>query len=466
MKYPNSVSRGGGAAARSAAPASAPRPLPRRPQGPQPRRKPGRPVPKTPRRPPAYRPSAPKVGTPPITRPPSPSRIPRIERGLKGLGKGMPPWYGPAAIFAGAASTLIALQLQSELEGVGILASCSADRRFNLTSTPGSVYCGPTKFEGVPSGPVRSIVRPVGRNISYARFEFDAWRLNADPTSEMWPDRFVFRARQDSPQVPRAGDIEALAKYATINDIPGVKFRPASKTAFPQVRPEFSTWQYALAPWLVPPTGKPSIWEAPAIKPGYVPARPPQISPEAPAVGPQPQPVPKPDPVTRPVDNSETVIKPDGSVANLPRSNAKPHRAKRGEKESKVRMGRAMSAVWNSIGGVTEAMDFGHILYEALPKHVKVAVYKKLGRQPKPHEKYIEAYRHLDKIDIPTVLNEYVKNEIEDRIWAAGGEAAKKHNQNYNRPIGIEAGGGLTGGGEYIGVSSEPPAWWPPFLPW
>lgn len=153
-----------------------------------------------------------------------------------------------------------------------------------------------------------------------------------------------------------------------------------------------------------------------------------------------------------------------------PNQNQQYHRARRPPprvKESKVRMSRGMAFMWYGIGQFTEYIDTVNVLYEALPKSVKRDLYQQYGRQPNPAERARIVYERLNEIDVPKAITSYVREQMEDRIYAAGGRQAGQAARDANRPIGYEAGGSLTGGGEYVeGISDTRPDWWPDWLPW
>lgn len=209
------------------------------------------------------------------------------------------------------------------------------------------------------------------------------------------------------------------------------------------------------------PVGSPAPWTPPLNFP-----RPDPWSPESPSRGPrpyetpapQPKPVPKPEPLPEPVPNPAprpNVVQnpfpnaPLDSWLPAPRPNGrpqaqpKPRPPAKHEKEAKARMGRVAGAIWGAFGPITETVDFVDVLYEALPRNLKRAEYKKRGRQPNPIERAELIYKNINQIDVGKALTGYVQNEIEDYVIGQFGKKLGEASRKDNRPIGYGAGWAL-----------------------
>ena len=278
-------------------------------------------------------------------------------------------------------------------------------------------------------------------------------------------------------------------------DTPGF---PGPNTLYPQPGPfkepgrtaplpddNWAPWQHGRAPWAIrpgfvsfnptpAPIWRPFPYEAP-------------LSPEMPQVGPAP--VPKPKPETTPVPEIVeelfpeipfVPVQPVGQIAfgpsrghasrTNPRNSPRSRPPGRGVREKKARVGRVFGFLWNAVSPVTEGIEFIETMYECLPKYFKVNAFRANGgKQPTPNEKVALIYQHIDHLDIACALNNYVKNQLTDMIYAFGSDKMRDANRKDNRPIGYEAGGGLTGGGvvpELAPGSVSRPDWLPDFMPW
>lgn len=264
------------------------------------------------------------------------------------------------------------------------------------------------------------------------------------------------------------------------NPVPGPFAAPGSSATKPMddplPEPGNAPWEFSIVPTWV----KPGNVTATKPQPVYNPQpRPEWPSPEFPDVGPQPEPKtePKPDPKTDPEPTVIIDISPGTTttpgVIDPPGKPDKPvRRPPRGTKERKARVGALFGIIWRGIGTVTEGLDFLNNLYEALDWKLKRDWYNQHGRQPTPQEKLQIIYKNINNLDIVKALQNYTKDQIEDMIYAAGGKKAAEANTLLNRPIGIEAGGGLTGGGGPIefadgGFPDTAPDWFPTdWVPW
>lgn len=199
--------------------------------------------------------------------------------------------------------------------------------------------------------------------------------------------------------------------------------------------------------------------------------RPEPWSPEAPDVGPRPAPRPRPNesPAYEPVPDEVPRDLPEfrwepqpithvrGSTYGKHWSRVRPEekRARRppkGTRERKARWKPWMGYLWQAFGQVTEGVDTVKYSYECLPKRLKVDLYKQLGRQPSVQEKAMAVYRNVNSLDVGCMITSYISEKIEDRLYSLGSDQIAKANRDLNRPIGFEAGGGLTGNRPYVSI--------------
>lgn len=494
MGYPNSITRGL-AAPLSPVP-SVPKPRPD-PTPSRPRRKPGRPAPERPRRPPApaprpspQRPSptVPKP-LPPIpaepdynpANPGKPGRKPDADPGLP-YGRKKPPFgrprlpgvlrrFGPAAALAAAAGDFFFQEPRLILgpdadEWDDVYQGCMRAGGMapyvltyqNVCLTRQYISEPPI---GVMGGDGPHLVYWPGTNIFAwlwrryysilgnveepvegtftADFEFAAykeWRTNATPGD--W-----------NPPVP---DNPPLAH---------VVVTPVLPLPLPTLRP----WQQSHYPHLLPVNAPDAVPQSPPVTNPI--QRPEPWSPEAPDVGPRPQPKPQPEPVVEPVPVEIPTVVPEidwlpNPIVNghvfqkgLPRPLARPHRARKppkGTKERKARLSPWLRYLWNSFSPITEAIDLIDVMYECLPKDIKISAYKSRGRQPNPKERLELIYQHINDLDVACALLGFVENQIEDMLYSIGSGQIAEANRKDNRPIGYEAGGGLNGNRPYVGI--------------
>lgn len=444
MKYPRSVQiRLVGGTARSVPmPKDEPTTFPRREPA---RRKPGRKVPVHPRRPrvpgPTRAPGSP--GSPPPPRNPLADKAKKMAKGMIRLGVGQ--LYG--GIFQSAWETLQVFNKPAQDPGVLGWERSEFQCRMDYNGfAKGPSYCGGQTADG--SNP------PVTANVGLrsTTYTMKAFVLGAFPTA-INKDAFSFELKQ---RFTNPSNSQAPYSNTYVYNTYGKPLLPSKRIA-PAVREDYFA---GIFPALIPILG-------PGVMPIAWPLNVPR--PETPfgwhQVGPKP--APKPQTVNPVKPGTTTVLVPGTKPVTRPNSSALPRPPGKHTKETKVRMGAAMTAVWHGIGTLTEVGDFATVLYENLPKKLKVGFYEKHGRQPKPHEKLLWSYFNLNQLDIGGALHDYIANEIEDRLYALGGKQMGKANRKWNRPIGFEAGGTLTGGGEYIPTTSTlKPDWWPSILPW
>lgn len=236
----------------------------------------------------------------------------------------------------------------------------------------------------------------------------------------------------------------------------------------PLVHPLEIPWQYGAFPDAMP------IHFVPAATPQAPPLIRPRLdpwSPQAPDVGPrldpnehevrEPEIVPVPPelPLLLPELRFQPAYVPTHTVyqRGLPRVEVRPRqlprRARRGEKEAKMRMNPLARFLWNSFSPITETIDLVEVMYECLPKKTKVAGFQARGKQPRPDEKALIVYQNINALDLSCAVTNFIKEQAEDMIYALGSGKLKEANQKDLRPIGYEAGGGLTGGGPFVGIS-------------
>lgn len=234
-------------------------------------------------------------------------------------------------------------------------------------------------------------------------------------------------------------------------------------------------------PWTVParpePVKNPRPDPEPEIDPGGWPGLPDSWPPPKVDPGVKPDIIPVPDglgdvfpdipfePVLRPTHQTWPRGKPQQEV----RARRNPRKPRKGEKEApKTMMGSTMGFLWNAVAKITEANDMVNVAYECLPWRVKVAEYQKRGRQPNPAEKLQIIYRNINSFDPACMITGVIKEGLEDMIYATGGKKLGEAARKDKRPIGYEAGGGLSSNRPHnpIGELREAPSWWPEIVPW
>lgn len=252
---------------------------------------------------------------------------------------------------------------------------------------------------------------------------------------------------------------------------------PASQKPVPLPEPENAPWLGGYYPDVYPPgtvpfeTAPPPIWHRPE--------RPTPWSPQAPDVGYETQPQTNPAPAPLPGPGTFTPVLPvppeleeafpdiawepapvtgtttistNGAVRRDPPVNPPVTAAGAGEKQTKVRLGGVMGFLYHALSPITEGVDAIEVVYECLPKSSKIDAYKKRGRQPNPAEKLEIIYSNINNLNAGCVVTGLIENQLEDMLYALGGQQLAAANRKDNRPIGYSAGGGLTGGGEYVGI--------------
>lgn len=486
--YPNSINQvAGGEARLSALPKPVPRPAPRPLPPARPRRPPGPPKRPTPRRPPGPgvypgKPPAPNPRPgPALPKQPydpghvgKPGRLPEVTPGVK-----VPPrkWGQNLKRIAGRFWWIGAGMAANEwlsqpapgmfpvvpppTEGWSKTTSCLSDRDGSGYGTS-SIYCGP---QDTPTSGV-GVVREVEENLGWGRrytATYETWIPHpTDPGKIYFMSQWRYRAvwqnsgggfwQNGKAYPPNWWPSMPKGKLGIVPS--GAPTHPAEIPNWNPINPGPGGWP--LSPPITVPIQRPHPWSPESPDVGPRPDGSPNVNPE-PVVepGPRPEPEPLPDPFP------EVTVNPDANPTHLPQVSFKPRgraetstrprsekvrRPPRGTKERKVRANRLFSFLWNSISPITEGIDFINVMYECLPWKLKVRMYQERGRQPNPAEKVQIIYSNINDLDVGCALTNFIKEQIEDMIWSIGSQQIKKANQKDNRPIGYEAGGGISGG--------------------
>ncbi len=120
----------------------------------------------------------------------------------------------------------------------------------------------------------------------------------------------------------------------------------------------------------------------------------------------------------------------------------------KGEKEKKqiIRRNGVIQAIRLGVGEVTEFLDALAAFYEALPKHLRPGYYQ-LHRadgstfwvkrwNPSVRQRAEAVYRHFDQLNLTSVWQNVLANEIEDRLI---GSASRRAGEQARR-IGLSRG--------------------------
>jgi len=154
-------------------------------------------------------------------------------------------------------------------------------------------------------------------------------------------------------------------------------------------------------------------------------------------------------PYQRPLRPSEIPVEDRKDFPPVPSSPAPPHRLRpptSRERETKVRV-RGQVGIVKLVNAVTESLDFLDVLYYALPKELRPR-YKNtrfVWKNPPPQVKLAFVYKHLDKIDAPKALQNFLTETASDVI---AGTVSRKIRRNQkalspDRPVGWLAGPAL-----------------------
>lgn len=219
--------------------------------------------------------------------------------------------------------------------------------------------------------------------------------------------------------------------------------------AFPQGYMGFGYADFPLAQ----PIGAPAF--GPAPRPiSNAPPRPDPWSPEFPDVGPRPNPRPRPQPQPEPWnDPTATPDFPFGQpTASIGAWESSPNAPPRpvaaagpkppgpGTKERKGGLPAWAIPLWKSFGAPTEFNDHVSAVYEALPKSVKVAAYRKNGRQPTAQEKLRLVYANMHRLDVGKAVSNLVENHFEDKFYGKLGKMLGQASNAAGRPLGWATG--------------------------
>lgn len=471
------------------------RPPPSAPTGP--RRKPGRPAPARPRRPPqpGWRPRpqpavVPKLPQakplPVIRRPRFPSLNPYVA--AFGVGWAIGEWLGdmfpekpaePEQWTVGAGWHLTHV-CDPFVEPVG-WTQCSGpfavqngapSNSWGGPGSPPQIYCLGLQ-SGWGCGSANLPWTPPNRFVNRVSI-LQTYTRNSDGLARSW----FLRQYRKSP--PNAG--QPSIDYEPPK--PAVPRPAPANASAPGVAPAPKPWQASFNPLAnpinvqpdlspsAPPLGYPhsNPWDLPEYwqggnyapvplpMPGVVPAPGAQpwpgewVNPSQPWLpNPLPPEVPTPVPLPTHAPNLSTVGKVDvsgvNSVRNLPRvaASAVPARPSRG-KEVKTRLGPVASFLWSTFSPITETGDFIDILYENLPKDLKVDLYQQNGRQPNLREKLEAIYENINDLDVPNALRDSIVESINDQIAALGSGAAAEYSSKRPQPWGVETGPWNDGG--------------------
>lgn len=338
-------------------------------------------------------------------------------------------------------------------------AVCRTD--YNAFLSGSSLYCGPLAGSWEPG---TSATWGTGAGANTLTFRTYAFYLNYDPTNFVHPDRYAFRLTK------RWGLTAAQKKAALGNEIEWWKQNfpnhPLPRNASTAPMPEPMHWPDYM-PNFYPdalPVNNPG-WEVKPWPISIPSPRPAPYSPQAPDVGPRPDPKPRPnpDPFPEPNPYPGTAPKPNPNprthpgtnprsstdfdlapgVRVSPRPGHKPRPPGPNTKEGKAGMGPIASALWRGMGPLTEANDVLKELYEALPRSIKIKLYRKNGRQPTAQEKALAIYQNMGDLDLPKALTGILQNHYEDKIIGYFGSQLGKASKASGRPIGYAAGPAL-----------------------
>lgn len=498
MRYPNSVTAtvgGGDAATFGAKPQPRPRPVPRRPVGPQPRRKPGRPSPQRPRRPPAPRPRPParpgKPSFPPSQHPPErtpglpyrnpPKALPRLPGATA---RALLPRMAKFAFrLAGPIGWGLLLwdvwewsQQQSRREetwtdfypgsrtlrwwsydpaliafpGNGAAFSVPGDVRQGVDSVPPAL--GEYVVASVSALPTRTTARinewTAGGYYPYGatRDEVCSGAVALFPAGQILSTIIRNLVVGAHSNLPGPFNSKLVATWeigksgAAWSLVPRSVFNPALAYTLGLARP---TWPMGDNPLLNPvgapafPRPRPVWWSPPRWAP---------VTPEFPDVGPRPAPK---SPLAPLHPNANSVTGPTGVIEVTPFNPPRPVSPKgprppgRGTKERKAGLPPWAAAIWHGVGPITEGVDLVNAVYEALPRRIKVEAYNKYGRQPTPQEKLMLIYNNIGKLNVGKAVTNIVENQVEDFVIGKFGKALGQASRNSGRPIGYGAGPAL-----------------------
>lgn len=205
--------------------------------------------------------------------------------------------------------------------------------------------------------------------------------------------------------------------------------------------PNATYWQSQPLPWEfgnTPLANPHNAVTSPAPRPiWYAPPRPSPWTPEFPQVGnarvdfkPAPRPEPSFGHVLTPGAKPQP-ISPRGPQPPGPRT-----------KERKAGLPPWAAFAWRAANPITETNDAISAIYEALSRKIKIAEYKKRGRQPTPQEKLMILYANINSLNVGQAVSNLIVEAAEDRFYGRAGQALRDAGRNMypDRPIGLGAG--------------------------
>lgn len=163
--------------------------------------------------------------------------------------------------------------------------------------------------------------------------------------------------------------------------------------------------------WYGPPKDKPKPVTRPTVRLVPRPGRQPK---------PTPQPAPQPSNPTRPPSFTTVFnpwkdkVKPRSFHATHAR---RPPRRNEKEKKLKGKYARAIAIGFGLFGQFTEILDFVEVVYRSLPKH------RQEFGNVKVEKKLRAIYAHMGEIELETLARNWLKNQIEDYLYALRGKA-------------------------------------------
>lgn len=186
----------------------------------------------------------------------------------------------------------------------------------------------------------------------------------------------------------------------------------------------------------------PSVWpeELPILRPSPQPVPIPYrwAAPKfRPQVNPAPRPIPRPQPGTEVGPNNiprfntggqwAVEISAHGARHVNPRGRRPPLR---GEKQRKMILGvRAGTALAIGLNAATELLDFGEVLWQSLPDHLKS---KGPRGEPSYPQKLRDLYQHINEVDWTEFWQNWAENNAEDAGWGRLGTLQSEANQNMS----------------------------------
>lgn len=145
-----------------------------------------------------------------------------------------------------------------------------------------------------------------------------------------------------------------------------------------------------------------------------------------------------PPPPIFPVPPVAFVMPPVGP--GIPRPNP-PRREppKRGTRERKARIPAGAWRLLRVMGDISEAADLVSVLYKALPASARLECRRRgLSGTTRVEDALRCVFTHADEVDIEEAVRGYIKNQIEDAIYAAPGRLAGQASRRLREAIGSD----------------------------